>query len=147
MESLQIVAQPVTAGPPRTTGPSPQALTGLATPTHRVNSLIPSKETPGPRSRSTRRSIASLAERIGQSGHLPDPIIAALQKRGFESPYLRHHVVARINPVRFHRATKGDDRPPMPLPAALIRMAAAAKRFDFSRVNPSELALVAAVAE
>ena len=30
-------------------------------------------------------------------------IVAELQARGFKSPYLRGYVVARINPVRFHR--------------------------------------------
>ncbi|MGH8276255.1 MAG: ParB N-terminal domain-containing protein, partial [Steroidobacteraceae bacterium] len=30
-------------------------------------------------------------------------IVATLQARGFKSPYLRNYVVARINPVRFHK--------------------------------------------
>ncbi len=74
-------------------------------------------------------------------------IIGVLQTRGFHSPYLRTFVVARINPVRFHRAKKGDTAPPMPVPAALTRMAAAAKKFDAGTVKFSDLALVAAVAE
>jgi len=69
-----------------------------------------------------------------------------LQARGFKSPYLRSYVVARINPVRFHRAKKGDTGPPMPLPAALTRMAASARRFDVGSVRERDLALVAAVA-
>jgi ParB family chromosome partitioning protein len=73
-------------------------------------------------------------------------IIAGLQARGFKSPYLRMYVVARINPVRFHRAKKGETKPPMPLAAALTRMAAAAKRFDLDSVRFGDLALVAAVA-
>jgi ParB family chromosome partitioning protein len=73
-------------------------------------------------------------------------IVAALQKRGFKSPYLRTYVVARINPVRFHRAKKGDAAPPMPISAALTRMAAAAKKFDVASVRLGDLALVAAVA-
>lgn len=73
-------------------------------------------------------------------------IIQDLQRRGFKSPYLRSYVVARINPVRFHRPKKGDTRPPMPIAAALTRMAAAAKRFNLESVRPGELALVAAVA-
>src|ERR1700729_2478461 len=56
-------------------------------------------------------------------------IIAGLQARGFRSPYLRNYVVARINPVRFHKAKKGDKAPPMPLAQALTRMAAAARGF------------------
>jgi len=42
-------------------------------------------------------------------------IIATLQAPRLKSPYLRNYVVARINPVRFHKAKKGDTQPPMPL--------------------------------
>ena len=73
-------------------------------------------------------------------------IIGDLQKRGFKSPYLRTYVVARINPVRFHRAKKGDTSPPMPLAAGLTRMAASARKFDVGSVRERDLALVAAVA-
>jgi len=72
-------------------------------------------------------------------------IIDALQKRGFKSPYLRNYVVARINPVRFHRPKKGSTEPPMPIAEALTRMAAAAKKFDLDSVRGSDLALVAAM--
>ena len=72
-------------------------------------------------------------------------IVAGLQESGFKSPYLRTYVVARINPVRFHRAKKGDTRPPMALGAALTRMAASAKKFDPKSVRSGELAIVAAV--
>jgi ParB family transcriptional regulator, chromosome partitioning protein len=74
-------------------------------------------------------------------------IVAALTQRGFRSPYLRSYVVARINPVRFHKIEKGSARPPMPLAQALTRMAAAARRFDTSTVSPADLAWVAAGAE
>jgi ParB family chromosome partitioning protein len=70
-------------------------------------------------------------------------IIAALQARGFRSPYLRNYVVARINPVRFHKVKKGDSAPPMPLGQALTRMAAAARTFNVGSVSSSELAWVA----
>ncbi len=70
-------------------------------------------------------------------------IIAALQARGFKSPYLRNYVVARINPVRFHKAKKGDTEPPMPLAQALTRMAAAARTFNLGSVSNSDLAWVA----
>ena len=43
----------------------------------------------------------------------------------FKSPSLRTYVVARINPVRFHRAKKGDAGPAMPMASALTRMSAA----------------------
>jgi ParB family chromosome partitioning protein len=70
-------------------------------------------------------------------------IVAGLQARGFKSPYLRNYVVARINPVRFHKAKKGDTRPPMPMAQALTRMAAAARNFNLGSVSNSDLAWVA----
>lgn len=73
-------------------------------------------------------------------------IVEALSARGFKSPYLRNYVVARLNPVRFHKVKKGDDAPPMPLREALTRMTAAARRFDVGSVKAADLALVAAVA-
>ena len=79
------------------------------------------------------------------TGNMRQQVIEQLQKRGFKSPYLRNYVVARINPVRFHRAKKGDATPPMPIPAALTRMAASAGKFDLASVKPGDLALVAAV--
>ena len=96
---------------------------------------------------------ASLREREGYAARLEEidaavkRIVAQLQKRGFKSPYLRNYVVARINPVRFHRMKKGDTKPAMPIAAALTRMAAAAKKFDLGSVRTSDLALVAAGAE
>ena len=72
-------------------------------------------------------------------------IIDTLQKKGFKSPYLRTYVVARINPVRFHRAKPGETKPAMPIKEALTRMAAAAKRFNVDSVKPGDLALVAAL--
>jgi ParB family chromosome partitioning protein len=52
--------------------------------------------------------------------------------------------VARINPVRFQRAKKGETEPPMPIAQALTRMAAAAQKFDLGSVTATDLALVAA---
>lgn len=73
-------------------------------------------------------------------------IVEALQNRGFKSPYLKTYVVARINPVRFHRLKKGEAEPPMSMAAGLTRMAAAARRFNLDSVRAGDLALVAAVA-
>jgi ParB family transcriptional regulator, chromosome partitioning protein len=95
---------------------------------------------------------ASLKKRAGYAARLVqidaevDRIIEGLKKKGFRSPYLRTYVVARINPVRFHRAKKGDTKPAMEAAAALTRMAAAARKFDLGSVRPGDLALVAAVA-
>jgi len=98
---------------------------------------------------SERTLEASLAQRTDFAARLADidarvkKIIAALQARGFKSPYLRNYVVARINPVRFHKAKKGDTAAPMPLSQALTRMAAAARDFNVTSVSNSDLAWVA----
>jgi ParB family chromosome partitioning protein len=98
---------------------------------------------------SDRTLAASLREREGYAARLLDidartkKIIETLQLRGFKSPYLRNYVVARINPVRFHKAKKGDTKPPMPIAQALTRMAAAAKNFKVESVSSADLAWVA----
>ena len=94
---------------------------------------------------------ASLREREGWAARLlgidaqVKEIIKELQERGFKSPYLRAYVVARLNPVRFHRSKKGDSKPPMKISAALTRMAASARKFDPGSVRERDLSLVAAV--
>jgi ParB family chromosome partitioning protein len=98
---------------------------------------------------SERTLAASLREREGFASRLLDidaqakRIIEMLQTRGFKSPYLRNYVVARINPVRFHKSKKGDTTPPMPLAQALTRMAAAVKNFKIDSVSNADLAWVA----
>ena len=99
-----------------------------------------------------RTQPASLRERAGWASRIEaieaqvKRIVAELERRGFKSPYLRTYVVARINPVRFHKAKRGETKPAMPIGEALTRMAAAARKLDLDRVRPGELALVAAVA-
>jgi ParB family chromosome partitioning protein len=98
---------------------------------------------------SDRSLTASLREREGYASRLlqidaqTKKTIAALQAKGFKSPYLRNYVVARLNPVRFHKIEKGDTQPPMPIAQALTRMAAAAKNFKLESVSNSDLAWVA----
>ncbi|HEV8018537.1 MAG TPA: ParB N-terminal domain-containing protein [Steroidobacteraceae bacterium] len=98
---------------------------------------------------SERTLSASLSERADYAARLSaidarvKTIIATLQARGFKSPYLRNYVVARINPVRFHKAKKGVTAPPMPLGQALMRMAAAARSFNVGSVSNADLAWVA----
>jgi ParB family transcriptional regulator, chromosome partitioning protein len=98
---------------------------------------------------SDRTLSASLSERADYAARLTaidarvKSLIAALQARGFKSPYLRNYVVARINPVRFHKIKKGVTAPPMPLGQALMRMAAAARSFNLGSVSNADLAWVA----
>jgi ParB family transcriptional regulator, chromosome partitioning protein len=93
------------------------------------------------------RDRADLAARLQGIDTRVKSIVTALQARGMKSPYLRNYVVARINPVRFHRLKAGDRKPPMPILQALTRMAAAARDFDLAKVSLSDLAFVAAGAE
>jgi ParB family chromosome partitioning protein len=60
--------------------------------------------------------------------------VASLKARGFNSPYLKAFVVARLNPLRFRRgAAMGADE-------ALEAMTAAASRFDAQKVKAGDLA-------
>src|SRR5690606_1808976 len=104
--------------------------------------------------RFTTKSLpAALREREGYATRLRaidvevKRIVAQLQARGMKSPYLRTYVVARINPVRFHKMKPGDRKPAMPIGQALVRMMSAAKKFDLDKVKLSDLAFVAAGAE
>ena len=96
---------------------------------------------------------AALRERAGYASRLQEidtevkRIVEQLQARGMKSPYLRSYVVARINPVRFHKIKAGDKKPVMPIAQALLRMVSSAKKFDLGKVNLSDLAFVAAGAE
>jgi ParB family chromosome partitioning protein len=60
--------------------------------------------------------------------------IAALKERGFESPYLRNFVVARVNPLRFQRGAKAD------FDETVEKMTRAAKRFNAGKVDAESLA-------
>ena len=96
-----------------------------------------------------RTLAASLRERDGYADRLlgidgeVKKIIAALQERGFKSPYLRNYVVARLNPVRFIKQKAGDKSAAMPIGQALTRMTGAAKGFKLESVSNSDLAWVA----
>jgi ParB family transcriptional regulator, chromosome partitioning protein len=93
------------------------------------------------------RERTAYAARLQQIDTEVKRIVSELQARGMKSPYLRSYVVARINPVRFHKAKPGDKKPAMPIAQALLRMLSAAKKFDLNKVRMSDLAFVAAGAE
>jgi ParB family chromosome partitioning protein len=101
----------------------------------------------------TRALPLALRERAGYASRLQEidnevkRVVTELQARGMKSPYLRSYVVARINPVRFHKMKAGDKKPAMPIAQALLRMLTSAKKFDLAKVNMSDLAFVAAGAE
>ena len=60
--------------------------------------------------------------------------MAALKERGFESPYLRPFVVARINPIRFQKGAKPE------FDETIAKMLASAKKFKAEGVKPEQLA-------
>lgn len=60
--------------------------------------------------------------------------VAALKEKGFESPYLKSFVVARVNPLRFSKDAEPD------WDATIDKMLAAAKRFDAAKIKPGDVA-------
>jgi ParB family chromosome partitioning protein len=60
-------------------------------------------------------------------------IVEKLKARGLTSPYLRPFVVARINPIRFSKATSFD------FDDVLQKMSASAGKFNIDRVKPEEV--------
>ena len=76
-------------------------------------------------------------ERAARVFELDDAVaaaIAALRERGFQSPYLRAFVVARVNYLRF---VKGDMPP---FDAAIGKMIASATKFDAAKVKADQVA-------
>jgi ParB family chromosome partitioning protein len=74
------------------------------------------------------------AEKLRELDEAVGAAIAALKERGFESPYLRNFVVARVNPLRFQRGAKAE------FDATIDKMIASAQKFDASKVKPGQLA-------
>ena len=60
--------------------------------------------------------------------------VKALKARGFESPYLKAFVVARINPLRFKRGAKAE------FDETVDRMLASALKFDVAKVKADQVA-------
>ena len=60
--------------------------------------------------------------------------VSALKERGFESPYLKNFVVARVNPLRFQRDGDAD------WDATLAKMRAGVARFDAAKIKPEHVA-------
>jgi ParB family chromosome partitioning protein len=63
--------------------------------------------------------------------------IRGLKDRGFDSPYLRAFVVARINPLRFKRGAVAD------FDETIDRMITSARRFDAGKVKADQVARAA----
>jgi ParB family transcriptional regulator, chromosome partitioning protein len=83
------------------------------------------------------KAIEVRRERAARLLELEEAVSAAikgLKERGFESPYLRAFVVARINPLRFQRGAKAE------FDETIDKMLAAAKRFDPGRIKADQVA-------
>ncbi len=74
------------------------------------------------------------ATRVLELDETVNAAVAQLKEHGFQSPYLKVFVVARINPLRFKRGATGE------FDETLDRMLAAAQRFDASKVRADQLA-------
>ena len=82
--------------------------------------------------------------RAAQVLELEDAVAEAvrgLKERGFESPYLRAFVVARINPLRFRRGAKAE------FDETIDTMLKAARRFDAGKVKADQVARAAGAPE
>jgi ParB family chromosome partitioning protein len=94
----------------------------------RIEEFLPAKLPKALEERRRRaETLAALDEAVTKA-------VAALKERGFESPYLKNFVVARVNPLRFQK----DGTPEWD--ATIDKMLAAAKRFDAGKIDASQVA-------
>jgi ParB family chromosome partitioning protein len=63
-------------------------------------------------------------------------VVAALKERGLTSPYLKPFVIARVNPIRFSKATEFD------FDEVMDKTIAAATRFKVDRVKQEDVAKI-----
>jgi ParB family chromosome partitioning protein len=83
------------------------------------------------------KALETRRERANKLLALNEPVdaaVKALKGRGFESPYLKAFVVARINPLRFQRKPTAD------FDETVDKMLASAQKFDASRVKVDQVA-------
>src|ERR671914_548797 len=88
-------------------------------------------DSPLPKGLEVRRERAARVIELDQA---VSEAMKRLKDRGFDSPYLRPFVVARINPLRFKRGGNPD------VDETIDTMLAAARRFDAGRVRADQLA-------
>ena len=81
------------------------------------------------------------AARVMELEEAVSKAMQALKEKGFESPYLRAFVVARINPLRFHKGDKPS------FDGTIEKMIASARKFNAAGVKPEMLARAGGAAE
>jgi ParB family chromosome partitioning protein len=89
-------------------------------------------------------ALATRAERAQRLLELDEAVVAAvaeLKTRGFDSPYLKAFVVARVNPLRFQREASAE------FDETITKMLLAAKRFDAGKVKADQVARAAGAPE
>jgi ParB family transcriptional regulator, chromosome partitioning protein len=74
------------------------------------------------------------AARVLELDEAVSAAVSELKAKGFESPYLRAFVVARINPLRFKRGAKAE------FDETIDKMLAGAQRFDSTRIRADQVA-------
>ena len=74
------------------------------------------------------------ADRLLELDGLVAEAVAALKARGFESPYLKAFVLARINPLRFQRGAKAE------FDETVDKMVAAVRKFDAAKIRTDQVA-------
>ena len=74
------------------------------------------------------------ADKLIQLDEAVNDAVKALKARGFESPYLKAFVVARINPLRFQRGAKAE------FDETIDKMLTSALKFDVSKVKADQVA-------
>lgn len=74
------------------------------------------------------------AERLLELDDVVSERVKQLKEQGFESPYLKAYVVARINPLRFKRKITAS------FEETVDKMLASARRFDAAKVRADQLA-------
>jgi ParB family transcriptional regulator, chromosome partitioning protein len=82
------------------------------------------------------KALATRAERAARILELDAAVTDAMKKlkeRGFDSPYLRPFVIARINPIRFKRGAADVDE-------VIETMLASALKFEAGRVRADQVA-------
>ena len=83
------------------------------------------------------KAIDMRKERAARLLELNDAVneaVTQLKSRGFESPYLKAFVVARINPLRFQRKPTAD------FDETIDKMIASARRFDAGKIKVDQVA-------
>jgi ParB family transcriptional regulator, chromosome partitioning protein len=81
------------------------------------------------------------AARVLELDEAVSAAVSELKAKGFESPYLRAFVVARINPLRFKRGAKAE------FDETIDKMLAGARRFDPTRIRADQVARTAGAPE